>query len=122
MELYRRKWIWKCPFKKLAQLNYHFFKFFCLVASKEAAYVYAITAAGVSHALARACSKGLIPDCGCGDLPKEEYHRVIRSNSEEQEFIWAGCSDNVKYGNAFGRRFIDSTEKQNIDARYVQTV
>uniref|UniRef100_A0AC34GSC3 Protein Wnt n=1 Tax=Panagrolaimus sp. ES5 TaxID=591445 RepID=A0AC34GSC3_9BILA len=87
------------------------------IASKEAAYVYAITAAGVSHALARACSKGLIPDCGCGELPKEELHRTVRSSTEEQEFIWAGCSDNVKYGNAFGRRFIDSTEKQNIDAR-----
>ena len=86
-----------------------------------------ILAAGVSHAVAQACSKGLIPDCGCGDLPKEEYERTVRSepeynvhyNNPPSEFIWAGCSDNVKYGNSFGRRFIDSSEKQNqiLDAR-----
>uniref|UniRef100_A0AC34Q212 Protein Wnt n=1 Tax=Panagrolaimus sp. JU765 TaxID=591449 RepID=A0AC34Q212_9BILA len=100
------------------------------IASKESAYVYALMSAGVSHALARACAKGLIPDCGCGDLPNGNYElqrlgelESIQMNGNHltnpnpPEFIWAGCSDNVKYGNAFGRRFLDSVEKENVDER-----
>uniref|UniRef100_A0A7E4UYG7 Protein Wnt n=1 Tax=Panagrellus redivivus TaxID=6233 RepID=A0A7E4UYG7_PANRE len=83
------------------------------VASKESAYVYAITAAGVSHAVAQACAKGLLPDCGCGEMPKEDYLKQLRTNAVDGvDYVWSGCSDNVKYGNSFGRRFIDSVEKR----------
>ncbi|CAD6197504.1 unnamed protein product [Caenorhabditis auriculariae] len=77
------------------------------VASRESAYVYAIASAGVSHSLARACSKGLIDECGCGGTPR----------GGTKEFTWAGCSDNVRFGNSFGRKFMDVTEKQHADAR-----
>ncbi|VDO23985.1 unnamed protein product [Heligmosomoides polygyrus] len=77
------------------------------IASKESAYVYAIASAGVSHSLAKACSKGLIEDCGCGPTPA----------SLSNKFVWAGCSDNVRYGNSFGRKFIDVTDKIHSDAR-----
>uniref|UniRef100_A0A158QNU3 Protein Wnt n=1 Tax=Haemonchus placei TaxID=6290 RepID=A0A158QNU3_HAEPC len=71
------------------------------IASKESAFVYAIASAGVSHSLAKACAKGLIDDCGCGPIP----------SSLSNKFVWAGCSDNVRYGNSFGRKFIDVTDK-----------
>ncbi|KAK6016964.1 wnt family protein, partial [Ostertagia ostertagi] len=77
------------------------------IASKESAFVYAIASAGVSHSLAKACAKGLIEDCGCGPTP----------SSLSNKFVWAGCSDNVRYGNSFGRKFIDVTDKVHSDAR-----
>ncbi|CAB3398321.1 unnamed protein product [Caenorhabditis bovis] len=76
------------------------------IASRESAYVYAISAAGVSHALARACAKGLIEECTCGDVP-------IAGVARSQDFVWAGCSDNVKFANTFGRRFVDIYDKQH---------
>ncbi|CAJ0603184.1 unnamed protein product [Cylicocyclus nassatus] len=77
------------------------------IASKESAYVYAIASAGVSHSLAKACAKGLIEDCGCGPTP----------STVSNTFVWAGCSDNVRYGNSFGRKFIDVNDKAQGDAR-----
>ncbi|KAE9415129.1 hypothetical protein Angca_009312, partial [Angiostrongylus cantonensis] len=77
------------------------------IASKESAFVYAIASAGVSHSLAKACAKGLIEDCGCGPTP----------SSLSNKFVWSGCSDNVRYGNSFGRKFIDMNDKVHSDAR-----
>ncbi|KAI6227305.1 Protein Wnt-4 [Aphelenchoides fujianensis] len=77
------------------------------VASRESAYVYALTAGAVSRAVAKACALGQIPDCQCGDRPQQS----------SKNFIWAGCSDNVRYGNWFSRRFMDTTEKQRMDGR-----
>ncbi|CAD5227783.1 unnamed protein product [Bursaphelenchus xylophilus] len=77
------------------------------IASRESAYVYALSAGAVSHSVAKACAKGLIPDCGCGDRPRQPA----------KDFIWSGCSDNLKYGNQFSRRFVDITEKRKLDSR-----
>ncbi|KAI1732899.1 wnt family domain-containing protein [Ditylenchus destructor] len=81
------------------------------VGSKESAYVYAIVAGGSAMHIAKECAKGTIPDCGCGERPRKT--RGVDNNN----FTWAGCSDNVKYGNAFSRKFIDATEKTHMDAR-----
>uniref|UniRef100_A0A8R1DZG0 G_PROTEIN_RECEP_F1_2 domain-containing protein n=2 Tax=Caenorhabditis japonica TaxID=281687 RepID=A0A8R1DZG0_CAEJA len=81
------------------------------IASRESAYVYAISAAGVSHALARACSKGLIDDCGCGETPQASDSSANQRSSSD--FVWAGCSDNVKFGNSFGRKFVDQYDRQH---------
>ncbi|KAF1752269.1 hypothetical protein GCK72_018823 [Caenorhabditis remanei] len=84
------------------------------IASRESAYVYAISAAGVSHSLARACSKGLIDDCGCGETPQGSDSVSISSRSRSpSDFVWAGCSDNVKFGNSFGRKFVDQYDRQH---------
>ncbi|KAI6187507.1 Protein Wnt-4 [Aphelenchoides besseyi] len=77
------------------------------VASRESAFVHALTAGAVSRAVAKACSLGQIPDCQCGDRPQQS----------SKNFIWAGCADNVRYGNFFSRRFIDTAEKQRLDGR-----
>uniref|UniRef100_A0A914S3M4 Protein Wnt n=1 Tax=Parascaris equorum TaxID=6256 RepID=A0A914S3M4_PAREQ len=34
------------------------------IASRETAYVFALSSGAVSHALARACAQGSVPDCG----------------------------------------------------------
>ena len=69
--------------------------------TREAAFVHAISAAGVAHALTRACSAGELEDCGCD--------RTVRGASPEG-FQWAGCSDNVHFGTSFSRTFVDARE------------
>uniref|UniRef100_A0A915P392 Protein Wnt n=1 Tax=Meloidogyne floridensis TaxID=298350 RepID=A0A915P392_9BILA len=90
-------------------------------ATAETAYIYAISSAGASHSLARACARGLIPECGCGGGEQTYVTSAAPEgfNRRPEQFIWAGCSDNVKFGNQFTRKFIDSTEKQIMDARHL---
>ncbi|XP_029195179.1 protein Wnt-2b-A-like [Acropora millepora] len=76
-------------------------------ASRESAFVYAISSAGVVHEVTRACSRGEIPDCTC-DKNKQGRSR--------KGFEWGGCSDNIAYGLKFAKLFVDSREQQS-DAR-----
>ncbi|TNN71893.1 Protein Wnt-7b [Liparis tanakae] len=71
--------------------------------SREAAFTYAITAAGVAHAVTAACSQGNLSQCGC-DREKQGYH------DREEGWKWGGCSADVKYGVEFSRRFVDARE------------
>ncbi|CAI5635785.1 protein Wnt-7b isoform X2 [Oreochromis niloticus] len=73
------------------------------VGSREAAFTYAITAAGVAHAVTAACSQGNLSQCGC-DQDKQGYH------DQEEGWKWGGCSADVKYGVEFSRRFMDARE------------
>ncbi|KAF7637083.1 Protein Wnt [Meloidogyne graminicola] len=88
-------------------------------ATAETAFIYAISSGGASHSLARACAKGLIPECGCGGGEQTIVTSAAPEgfNGKPEQFIWAGCSDNIKFSNQFTRKFIDSTEKQIMDAR-----
>lgn len=72
--------------------------------SREAAFTYAITAAGVAHAITTACSQGNLSQCGC-DREKQGYH-----DYQEAGWKWGGCSADVKYGVEFSRRFVDARE------------
>lgn len=72
--------------------------------SREAAFTYAITAAGVAHAVTTACSQGNLSQCGC-DREKQGYH-----DYQEDGWKWGGCSADVKYGVEFSRRFVDARE------------
>ncbi|XP_061662317.1 protein Wnt-16 [Syngnathoides biaculeatus] len=64
--------------------------------TKETAFVYAVMAAGLVHAVTRFCSRGNVSECGCDARlrePGESWH-------------WGGCSDHVQYGTRFSRRFL----------------
>ena len=71
-------------------------------ACRETAFAYSITAAGVSHAIARACSEGKLSSCGC-----DKRYRGV-SNAGWQ---WGGCSDNIHFADQFSRKFVDAGEK-----------
>ncbi|XP_076589503.1 protein Wnt-7b [Chaetodon auriga] len=73
------------------------------VGSREAAFTYAITAAGVAHAITAACSQGNLSQCGC-DREKQGYY------NQEEGWKWGGCSADIKYGIDFSRRFVDARE------------
>lgn len=71
--------------------------------------MFAITSAGVTHAVARSCSEGAIESCTC------DYRR---RGPGGPDWHWGGCSDNVDFGRVFGREFVDSSERGR-DLRYL---
>jgi wingless-type MMTV integration site family protein 5 len=75
------------------------------IASREAAFAHAVSAAGVVHAIARACRDGQLSHCGCS--------RATRPKNLHRDWIWGGCGDNIEYGYRFAESFIDVKEREN---------
>lgn len=88
-----------------------FISFIYMAGSREAAFVYAISSAGVVYAITRACSQGELKACNC------DPHKRGRSKDERGDFDWGGCSDNINYGIKFAKDFVDAKEKTVKDAR-----
>ncbi|XP_060621978.1 protein Wnt-7a isoform X1 [Anolis sagrei] len=77
------------------------------VGSREAAFTYAIIAAGVAHAITAACTQGNLSDCGCDKEKQGQYHK-------DEGWKWGGCSADIRYGIGFAKVFVDAREiKQN---------
>ena len=72
------------------------------LATKEAAFVYALTSAVTVYTVTKACSAGIIEGCGCDTS--------LNGVERPQGGQWGGCSDNVTYGMQFARRFLDARE------------
>lgn len=83
------------------------------IGCRETAFVYALTSAGVTHAVARACSEGQIETCTC------DYRSNRKANGIDWE--WGGCSDNIDFGVKFARMFIDSAERGR-DLRFIMNL
>lgn len=77
---------------------------FC-TASREAAYLHAITAAGVSHAVTASCGEGNLQSCDCD--------RSLSGKATQKGWTWSGCSSNVKFGTWFSEQFTDASTKGN---------
>ncbi|XP_022645337.1 protein Wnt-16-like [Varroa destructor] len=73
-------------------------------ASREAAFIFAVTSAGVVHSVSRACSAGNLTDCGC-DPDKPTGQRSGRG------WKWGGCSANIGQGLDLAKQFIDVAER-----------
>lgn len=71
--------------------------------TREASFVHALSSAGVAHSVTRACSSGRLTQCGCD--------RTV-SGPSDQGFEWSGCSDNIAFGIAFAKTFVDAREKR----------
>ncbi|XP_078469677.1 protein Wnt-8b-like [Lampetra planeri] len=79
-------------------------------ATREAAFVHAVSAAGVVHTLARNCSAGdFASECGCDDSKNGERGG--------EGWVWGGCSDNVLYGQRVAQQLADSVEAAELDPR-----
>ncbi|XP_076822550.1 protein Wnt-3a-like isoform X2 [Clavelina lepadiformis] len=72
-------------------------------ASPEAAFVHSIAAAGVAHAVARACAEGSLTSCGCDK----------RSRVEKGNWRWRGCNEDVEFGIQVSREFADARDQGN---------
>ncbi|XP_076356910.1 protein Wnt-5b-like [Tachypleus tridentatus] len=75
------------------------------IASRETAFIHAITAAGVVHSIARGCRDGQLGSCGCS--------RANRPQKLHRDWIWGGCGDNTEYGYRFTEGFVDVREREN---------
>ena len=80
--------------------------FLLLADTREAAFVNAIASAGVAQQVTRDCSRGHLDKCGCDMSP-------VLHGQPPKGFRWDrdGCSDNIHYGIAFSRRFLDDAER-----------
>ncbi|KAM9824211.1 protein Wnt-16 [Neosynchiropus ocellatus] len=76
--------------------------------TKETAFLYAVMAAALVHAVTRSCSQGNMTECGCDG-------RLQGLGSSEGGWHWGGCSDHIQYGTWFSRRFMDHDSK-NVSA------
>ncbi|CAG0895528.1 unnamed protein product, partial [Cyprideis torosa] len=71
--------------------------------SRETAFIYAVTSAGVVQAITQACSAGNLTDCSCDQNMRGET---------PEGWKWGGCSDNLRYGVTFSEAFVDSPERE----------
>lgn len=83
-------------------------RFPSLSGTRESAFVHALAAAAVAHAIARACASGSLPLCSCGSAPSE---------APGPDFRWGGCGDNLRYGLQLGAAFADSPVKSSVPGR-----
>jgi len=74
-------------------------------ATRETAFLHAISSAAITHEFTHQCSQNRVPGCKCGKTRKQP-----KTNSGWQ---WGSCSDDIKFGEKETRRFIDKLEKGN---------
>lgn len=72
----------------------------CFAGTKETAFIHAVTAAGLVHAVTRSCSAGNVTECSCDTS-------LQSGGSASEGWHWGGCSDDIHYGMSFSRRFLD---------------
>uniref|UniRef100_A0A674MPB2 Protein Wnt n=1 Tax=Takifugu rubripes TaxID=31033 RepID=A0A674MPB2_TAKRU len=72
------------------------------------AFLYAISSAGLTHALAKACSAGRMERCTCDEAPDLENRKAWQ---------WGGCGDNLKYANKFVKDFLGKRSNKDLRAR-----
>ncbi|XP_066977927.1 protein Wnt-4-like [Macrobrachium rosenbergii] len=75
------------------------------IKSREKAYVYAISAAGVAYSVTRACSRGELTECGCDER--------IRQRPTRGRWEWGGCSEDLRFGEYFSKEFVDARESRS---------
>ncbi|KAJ8678569.1 hypothetical protein QAD02_014356, partial [Eretmocerus hayati] len=73
------------------------------VNSREAAFVYAISAAGVAYSVTRACSRGELTDCSCDNR--------MRTRQHSSSWQWGGCSEDIHFGEKFSREWFEAGEE-----------
>ena len=77
--------------------------------TRETAFVYAATSAGVAHAVTEACSAGNLTDCSCDSAGGQGGGRG--ASAPPDGWKWGGCSDNVQYGLWFSESFVDASDR-----------
>lgn len=91
--------IWNCPsemFKMLSFSNESTHRY----ATRETAFMYAITAAAITHEFTHQCTLGRIPGCGCGT-----YYG---------DGVISGCGENIAFGQREAMRLFRVPRKRRL--------
>ncbi|GAB6023024.1 Protein Wnt-9b [Chamberlinius hualienensis] len=95
---------WNCPATdSMARIN------ILKSAFKETAFLFAISSASLVHSLSRACSTGQMTQCTCDESLDDVENR--------KTWLWAGCGDNVKFGQKFAWKFLQQKKLNSNDLR-----
>ncbi|XP_061470787.1 protein Wnt-10b [Rhineura floridana] len=92
---------------------------------RESAFAFSLLAAGVTHAVATACSLGELQSCGCGrqgtenqKLKLSQLQTLSQGKTSlwgepgpQDTWEWGGCSADFDYAQRFARHFLDPREK-----------
>lgn len=124
--------MWEREVTKFLQLIKLFFVVDCSD-YRETAFIYAITSAGATFSVTRACRMGQLSNCGCrkpkrkvaassqvlpnnliATQPRNVYPARDNMNNlpnqvfpgENNEFEWGGCSDNIHYGYTISKQLM----------------
>lgn len=73
--------------------------------------MYALTSAGVAHAVTKSCTAGKLPDCSCQS--KLNYRLTSKNGKWKRR---GRCDENVGYGLMFSELFVDAPD-QDADTR-----
>lgn len=78
--------------------------YFTFAVYRETALFYAMSAAALTHVVARACAEGSMRLCRCADHTNPED--TVRN------WRWGICGDNYRFGRRFTRRFAQLRHKR----------
>lgn len=77
--------------------------------TRESAFVSALIAAGMVHAITKNCSRGELSGCGCdAEYAANDQEQL---NNEAQSWTWGGCSDHLNFGEQVARKVLNQLEK-----------
>ncbi|KAI4493683.1 PREDICTED: protein Wnt-6-like [Polistes canadensis] len=94
--------------------------------TRETGFVNAITAAGVTYAVTRACTMGDLVECSCDKMTTKGNNRLgklaltadVKKNLlTEGEWEWGGCGDNVNFGFRKSKDFMDAPYRKRSDIK-----
>lgn len=92
-------------------------KFF-ITDTRETGFVNAITAAGVTYAVTRACTMGEHIDCSCDKNMKRVRKKIDKGkNTPEGKWEWGGCGDNINFGFRKAKDFMDTRYRRRSDMK-----
>ena len=77
--------------------------------------MHAVSAAGVVHAVSRACRNSELSTCGCSRRPQPVAIAGAvgeQRAGDHDDWMWGGCGDNTDYGYRFAQGFVDVRERE----------